>query len=110
MEVLGGAAGVAYVAWQTDASAAGYGTYLRPYSPGKGWLGPRIQVSSEFGNRKVWPGDTFGIAPLPGGPQPRLVLSWGSAIGQHKNPEIYAAVVTPSATAAAGAGSGPCRH
>ena len=110
VEVLGGAAGVAYVAWQTDAPAAGFATYLRPYSLSKGWLGPGIQVSSKFGNRKRWPGDSFGIAQLPGGSLPRLALSWGSAIGQHKNPEIYAAVVTPSATAAAGAGSGPCRH
>ena len=62
----------AYVAWQTDAPAAGYATYLRPYAPGKGWTGPRVSVSSKFGNRKIWPGDTFGIAALPGGPATRL--------------------------------------
>ena len=94
VEVLGGPAGVAYVAWQTDAPAAGYATYLRPYAPGTGWLGPRISVSSKFGNRKIWPGDTFGIAALPGGPATRLALSWGSAAGGNKNSEIYAAVVT----------------
>jgi len=94
VEVLGGPAGVAYVAWQTDAPAAGYATYLRPYTPGTGWLGPRIDVSSKFGNRKIWPGDTFGIAALPGGPATRLALSWGSAVGSSKNSEIYAAVVT----------------
>jgi hypothetical protein len=93
-EVLGGPAGVAYVAWQTDAPATGYATYLRSYAPGKGWLGPRISVSRKFGNRKIWPGDTFGIAALPGGPATRLALSWGSAVGSNKNPEIYAAVVT----------------
>src|SRR5215470_5910644 len=81
VEVLGGAAGVAYVAWQTDAPAAGYATYLRSYASGKGWLGPRISVSRKFGNRKIWPGDTFGIAALSGGPATRLALSWGSAVG-----------------------------
>jgi hypothetical protein len=96
VEVLGGPAGVAYVAWQTDAPAAGYATYLRPYAPGRGWLGPRINVSSKFGNRKIWPGDTFGIAALPGAPATRLALSWGSAVGGNKNSEIYAAVVTLS--------------
>jgi len=94
VEVLGGAAGIAYVAWQTDAPAAGYATYLRPYAPGQGWLGPRIAVSSTFGNRKIWPGDTFGIAALPGGPATRLALSWGSAVGGNKNSQVYAAVVT----------------
>ena len=97
VEVLGGPAGVAYVAWQTNAPAAGYATYLRPYAPGKGWLGPRIDVSSKFGNRKIWPGDTFGIAALPGGPATRLALSWGSAADGNKNSQIYAAVVTLTA-------------
>jgi len=94
VEVLGGAAGAAYVAWQTDAPAAGYATYLRPYAPGKGWTGPRVSVSSKFGNRKIWPGDTFGIAALPGGPPTRLAMSWGSAVGGSPDSQIYAAVVT----------------
>ncbi len=97
VEVLGGAAGVAYVAWQTDAPAGGYATYLRPYAPGKGWTGPRVNVSSKFGDRRIWPGDTFGIAPLPGGVGTRLALSWGSAVGGNADSEIYAAVVTLSA-------------
>jgi hypothetical protein len=108
VEVLGGAAGVAYVAWQTDAAPSGYATYMRAYSPGNGWLGPRIRVSTAFGNRKIWPGDTFGIARLPSGPLPRLVLSWGSATGQHKNPQIYAAVVSPPAAASPGYPHRPC--
>jgi hypothetical protein len=95
VEVLGGAAGTAYVAWQTDAPARGYATYLRPYAPGRGWTGPRVDVSRDFGNRKIWPGDTFGIAALPG-PATRLVLSWGSAVGGNTGSEIYAAVVTLS--------------
>ena len=97
VQVLGGAAGVAYVAWQTDAPAGGYATYLRPYSPGKGWTGPRANVSSKFGNPRIWPGDTFGLAPLPGGPATRLALSWGSAVSGNSNSEIYAAVVTLTA-------------
>ena len=97
VEVLGGPAGVAYVAWQTDAPAGGYATYLRPYAPGTGWTGPRVSVSSKFGNPKIWPGDTFGIAALPGGSSTRLALSWGSAVSGNSNSEIYAAVVTLTA-------------
>ena len=99
MEVLSGPPGIAYVAWQTDGPRAGYATYLRTYSIAKGWLGPRIRVSTKFGNRQIWPGDTFGIAHVPGGPGTRLALSWGSAIPRHKNSLIYAAVVSlPTAT------------
>jgi hypothetical protein len=97
VEVLGGPAGVAYVAWQTDAPAGGYATYLRPYAPGKGWTGPRVSVSTKFGNSGIWPGDTFGIAPLAGGPATQLAMSWGSAISGNRNSEIYAAVVTLTA-------------
>jgi hypothetical protein len=92
--VLGGGPGTAYVAWQTDAPAAGYATYLRPYAAGKGWTGPRVNVSSKFGNRTIWPGDTFGIAAVPGGPATSLALSWGSAVSGNADSEIYAAVVT----------------
>lgn len=98
VEVLGGPAGVAYVAWQTDAPAGGYATYLRPYSPGTGWTGPSVNVSGKFGNPRIWPGDTFGIAPLPGGPATRLALSWGSAVSGNRNSEIYASVVTLTAS------------
>jgi hypothetical protein len=92
--VLGGAPGTAYVAWQTDAPSAGYATYLRPYTAGKGWTGPRVNVSSKFGNRTIWPGDTFGIAAVPGRPATSLALSWGSAVSGNADSEIYAAVVT----------------
>jgi hypothetical protein len=93
VQVAGGRAGIAYVAWQTNASPRGYATYVRPFSIGRGWLGPAIQVSSQYGNSKIWPGDTIGITILPGGPGARLAMSWGSAIGTSKNPEIYSAVV-----------------
>jgi hypothetical protein len=105
VEVLGGSAGIAYVAWQTDASPKGYATYVRPYSAGRGWLGAPIRVSSKSGSASVWPGDTFGIAALPGGPGTRLALSWGSAIGLSKDSEIYAAVVSVPAAAPL-----PCHH
>jgi BNR/Asp-box repeat len=110
VESAGGPVGIAYVAWQTDAPAAGYATYLRPYSVSKGWLGPRIQVSNAFGNRKIWPGDTFGMAPLPASHGARLALSWGSATGQHKDSEIYAATVSLPAAAAAAPAAVPCHH
>ncbi len=92
MQVAGGGRGIAYVAWQTDASAPGYATYLRPYSIARGWLGKAVRVSPQFGNPRIWPGDTFGIAPLPG--TGAVSLSWGSAVGASSKSEIWAAVVT----------------
>ncbi len=94
VEVAGGPPGIAYIGWQTSAPANGYATYLRPFSVvHRGWLGPAVQVSGKFGNRAIWPGDTFGIAVLPGLPG-RVSLTWGSGIGTSKNSEIYAADVT----------------
>jgi hypothetical protein len=94
MAVVGGGRGIAYAGWQTDASPAGYATYVRPYSLTKGWLGPAVKVSPRYGNPRIWPGDTFGIATVPGSSPVRLALSWGSAVGHQQDPEIYAAVVT----------------
>jgi hypothetical protein len=95
VEVAGGRPGIAYVAWQTDASPRGYATYLRAYSLTRGWLTPAIRVSGPCGNARIWPGDTFGISTLPAGaPAARVALSWGSAIERHRNSEIYTAVVT----------------
>jgi len=82
------------VTWQTGASPRGYATWLRPYSAGHGWLGPAVRVSPAYGNSKIWPGDTFGIAVLPGGPGTRLALSWGSAVNGSKDSEIYTRIVT----------------
>jgi hypothetical protein len=94
-EVSGGLPGQAWVAWQTPATPQGYATYLRAYSMAKGWLGPATQVSTSYGNPKVWPGDTFGITfkPAPLGGPGTVTLSWGSAIAGHTNSEIYATVV-----------------
>ena len=91
VESAGGRAGIAYVAWQTSAPAQGYATYLRPFSIRRGWLAPAVQVSAAYGNAAIWPGDTFGISPLPGG---RISLTWGSATGTARQSAIYASVVT----------------
>jgi hypothetical protein len=91
VESAGGRAGIAYVAWQTSAPAPGYATYLRPFSVRRGWLAPAVKVSAAYGNPEIWPGDTFGISPLPGG---RISLTWGSATGAARQSAIYASVVT----------------
>jgi hypothetical protein len=88
---VGGPRGIAYVGWQTDATAPGYSTYLRAYSVTKGWLGPAVKVSPAYGSRTIWPGDTFGLATLPGG---KIAVSWGSAAGAAKDSEIWAATVS----------------
>lgn len=104
VQVAGGAPGIAYVGWLADSSPHGYAQYLRVFSIGHGWLTAPIQVSRWFGQRAVWPGDTFGIAVLPqahpAAPTPggagtqRVSLTWGSAVRPSKNSQIYAAVVT----------------
>ena len=91
VESAGGRPGVAYIGWQTSAPSAGYATYLRPFSIQHGWLGPAIKVSAAYGNARIWPGDTFGLALLPGG---RISVTWGSATGTSKTSAIYASVVT----------------
>jgi hypothetical protein len=92
VESAGAAPGLAYIAWQTSGTGPGYATYLRPFSVQRGWLGPAIKVSAAYGNAAIWPGDTFGIAVLPGG---RVSLTWGSAIGTSKESAIYASALTP---------------
>jgi hypothetical protein len=94
MEVTGGPAGVAYVAWLSDSDPRGYAEYLRPFSVTRGWLSPAVQVSSEFGDPSVWPGDTFGISTLS---PSEVTLSWGSdtpTSGLHS--DIFAADITVS--------------
>ena len=90
VEVVGGAAGTAYVAWQTSAPSQGYATYLQAFSTTTGLVGTPALVSAAYGNPSVWPGDTFGLATLPGN---QLALSWGSANGTGSTSEIYATVV-----------------
>jgi len=90
VEVAGGAAGTAYVAWQTSAPSQGYATYLQSLSTTTGLVGTPAMVSAAYGNSSVWPGDTFGLATLPGN---QIALSWGSANGTGPTSEIYASVV-----------------
>jgi BNR/Asp-box repeat protein len=97
VESAGAGPGVADIAWQADNSPQGYATYLRPFSIKHGWLAPVTQVSSQYGNPAIWPGDTFGISVLPGwngpGAPEHVALSWGSAVPGSQNSEIYATVV-----------------
>jgi hypothetical protein len=90
VEVVGGAAGTAYVAWQTSAPSQGYAAYLQTFSTTAGLVGTPTQVNTSYGNPSVWPGDTFGLATLSGG---QIALSWGSANGTSSTSEIYATVV-----------------
>jgi hypothetical protein len=87
VQVAGGQGGIAYVGWLADDSPSGYGLYLRAFSIRTGWLSAPVQVSRTYGNSSIWPGDTFGLSTEPSlhtGPQagrPRVVVSWGSAVG-----------------------------
>jgi BNR/Asp-box repeat len=76
MEVVGGAAGTAYVSWLSNSDPRGYALYLRAFSTKTGRLSAPQQISTEFGDPSVWPGDTTGISALS---PTQLVLSWGSA-------------------------------
>lgn len=98
VEVAGGPPGIAYVGWLADNSRGGYALYLTQFSIRRGWASPVIRVSRQYGNKAVWPGDTFGISAEPPaftGPLarlPRVVVSWGSATRMIS--EDRAAVVT----------------
>ncbi|HMD91479.1 MAG TPA: sialidase family protein [Trebonia sp.] len=92
VQSAGGARGIDYVGWLSASSPHGYAQYLRVFQIGRGWLDAPVQVSRQFGARSVWPGDTFGIATLPGTGTPELVLTWGSAVLLSSH--IYAAKVT----------------
>jgi hypothetical protein len=92
MQVTGGAAGLAYVSFFSNSDPRGYAQYLRTFSLTRGWLSAPVQVSAEFGDPSVWPGDTFGLSTLSPG---RVVLSWGSTTpSSGKKSDIFAAPVT----------------
>jgi hypothetical protein len=94
MQVSGGASGIAYVSFFSSADPRGYADYLRTFSVAHGWLGASVQVSPEFGDTSVWPGDTFGISTLSPG---NVVLSWGSATpSSSKKSDILSATVAVS--------------
>ena len=92
VQSAGGSPGIDYVGWLSDSSPRGYGQYLRVFRVGRGWVDGPIQVSTRFGAKSIWPGDTFGIATLPGTAAPTLVLTWGSALSASAH--IYAARVS----------------
>jgi hypothetical protein len=92
MEVAGAGSGVAYVGWLSNSDPRGYAAYLRAFSITRGWLSDPVQVSTEFGDPSVWPGDTIGISTLSSND---VVLSWGSATPTSgKKSDIFAANVT----------------
>jgi hypothetical protein len=91
MEVAGGGSGIAYISFLTSSDPRGYAEYLRSFSIRRGWLTGAQQVSTEFGDPSVWPGDTTGISTLANG---RVELSWGSATpSTGKKSDIWAANV-----------------
>ncbi len=90
-EVTGGDGGTAYVAWLSDSNPQGYAEYLRAFSIIRGWLSGAVQVSAQFGDSSVWPGDTFGISTLAAD---QIALSWGGATpASGKKSDIYAASI-----------------
>jgi len=101
VQVLGGGPRIAYIGWLTDSVRCGkvacYAQYLRAYSIDHGWVTRTVRVSSNYGNWRVWPGDTIGLSLVPGGTpgSQSVAVSWGSALGGRRaNSEIWASVVS----------------
>jgi hypothetical protein len=91
VEAAGGGRGIAYVGWLSSNQPAGYAQYLRAYQIGRGWLDTPVQISTQYGDPSIWPGDTFGISTLS---PTRVALSWGSATPTTPTTsEIYGATV-----------------
>ena len=92
MQVSGGANGIAYVAWLTSSTPAGYSLFVREYAIRGGWQSAPFQVSTQYGDTSVWPGDTIGVSTVAPG---HVALSWGSATpATGKKSEIFAATVS----------------
>lgn len=95
-EVTGAGPGEAYVAWLSSSNPLGYALYLRTFSISAdggvgGWRSDAVRISRQFGNRKAFPGDTFGIATFT---PTALALSWGSAVpGSGRETSVFAAPV-----------------
>jgi hypothetical protein len=80
------------VSWLSSSDPRGYGLFLRTFSISRGWLSGPFQVSSQFGDPNVWPGDTTGINDLGSG---SVAVSWGSATdAKNKKSDIFATRVT----------------
>jgi hypothetical protein len=96
-QVVGGSTGTAYVGVLSDAAPQGYALTLRPLAVSAGvgtWLSAPVQVSVQFGDPTVWPGDTFGLSTRSASATSiRIVASWGSAVPGAKKSQIFAAAV-----------------
>jgi len=91
MAVVGGVAGTAYISWLSNSDPRGYALYLRAFSTKTGWLSGQQQISTEFGDPNVRPGDTIGLSTLS---PSQLVLSWSSATpSSGKKSDIFVANV-----------------
>jgi hypothetical protein len=91
-QVTGGAGGKAYVGVLSDASPQGYSLTLRPFAISGGWQSAPLQVSIQYGDPTVWPGDTFGLSTMS---PTQIVASWGSGVpvsGKDKS-QIFETVV-----------------
>jgi len=90
MEVTGAGRGIAYVTWLSDSNPAGYALFLRAFSITRGWLSAPDQITTDYGNSTVWPGDTTGLSVLS---PTDVVAGWGSDYPDvsGNQSEIYAA-------------------
>ena len=93
MEVTSGPAGTAYVAWLSSALQPGYTAWVRTFTLVGAKLSAPRQVSTEYGDTSVWPGDTLGLSTLDDG---HVVLSYGSATpSTGKKSDIFVARFLP---------------
>ncbi len=94
VQVLGGAAGTAYVGVLANGRGRGFAQYLRAFSIGAGWRTGVVKVSRADALASVWPGDTIGLALLAGvAGNRRVAVSWGGATTDGQS-QIRAAVVS----------------
>ncbi len=83
------------MSWLSDSNPAGYALYLRTFSLAQGWLSGPAQISTDYGDSAVWPGDTTGLSTLS---PTDVVASWGSDYPDlsGNRAEIYAANIAAS--------------
>jgi hypothetical protein len=96
MEATGGSAGLAYVAWLSEAAAGGYAAHLRSFSATLGgWLTEPQRISEELGAPPLAAADTFGLSTLS---PATVLLSWDSnAVPGAKSAAIFAAAIPAGA-------------
>jgi hypothetical protein len=80
------------VTWHANSDPRGYALYMRTVSITRGWLSAPFQVSTQFGDPWVWPGDTTGLSALGAG---QVSVSWGSAVdARNKKSDIYSTTIS----------------